>query len=274
MWRTRVGWAVGARAAILGRMFDAALDVTLGLAVVGALFAGVVKGATAGGFPLIATPILAMILGPRPAVIAVSLPTLLLNTVQALGAKGHRGELRRIIPLLVAEVLAIPVGVWLLVRLDPRVLSVVIGLFVLFFVLLAVRFPFITLRPGPADTSAGIVAGFVGGLMGGTTGFFGPPLTVYFFALRVDKELYVFLLSITYEVITLAQVGTYLIGGLYTDGTLLVGLLLCPPALLGFALGVRLRSRIDQRAFNRLVLLVLVVSGLNLLVRPLLTWHS
>src|SRR5262245_40234873 len=134
--------------------------LTIVLALAGVLFAGFVKGAAASGFPLIATPVISLILGPRPAVLAVSIPTLFINTVQSIGAPGHWGEVRRIVPVLVGELIGVPVGVWLLVNLDQRLLSVMIGLAVLGFVVYSCRFPEAALPPGRVATAVGPLVGF------------------------------------------------------------------------------------------------------------------
>jgi len=257
-------------------MLELVLDWPLVAAVLGALFAGTIKGASATGFPLIATPILTLALGPRPAVLAISLPTLLLNTLQTVRAprppEGSRwAYLQRALPVIAGELVGLPLGVWFLTNLDARALSVLIGAAVLLFAAYSVRFPAATLPPGRLTAALGAGAGFVGGWMGGTTGFFGPPLTVYLFALKLDKDVFVFLISLVYQVVNVAQVGIYLAAGLYTPEVLVVGVGLCVPALLGFHLGVRLRPHLDQRTFYRVILVVLMVSGLSAVIRPFLS---
>ena len=240
------------------------------VAVIGALFAGVVKGVSAGGFPLIATPLLALALGPRSAVLAISVPTLALNIWQSITGGQQWRVARRIVPLLIAEIVGLPLGVWLLVNLDQRALSLTIGVLVLLFVLYSLRFPKAALPAGRLTTGLGVVAGFAAGVMGGTTGFYGPPLTMYLVSLRLDKEDFVFLASVAYLIVSSAQVLIYMAAGLYRPESLLAGALLCLPAFIGFRVGVWLRSRIDDRLFFRLLIAVLVVSGLSLVLRPLL----
>src|SRR5205085_2840592 len=180
------------------------------------------------------------------------------------------GEGRRIVPVLIGELAGVPLGVWLLINLGQRLLSILIGLAVVGFVVYSLRFPDAALPPGRAVAVVGPVVGFISGLMGGTTTFFGPPLTAFFLSLKLEKDVFVFLISLTFEVVNVAQVGLYALSGLFTSQALLVGAGLCLPAWLGFLVGVRIRSRIEPRSFHRLVLAVLTVSGLSLVVRPLL----
>jgi uncharacterized protein len=58
-----------------------------------------------------------------------------------------------------------------------------------------------------------------------------------------------------------------------TATTVALSLALCVPAALGIRTGFWLQTRIDQRAFNRLVLGILVLTGLQLIWRGLTGLH-
>ena len=66
--------------------------------------------------------------------------------------------------------------------------------------------------------------------------------------------------------LTLAHVGS----GVLNTRTVWLSVLLLPPALLGMWIGKQAQDRIDQQAFRRATLLVLLVAGLNLVRRALL----
>ena len=67
--------------------------IDLSILVVGLAFAGLAKGATGMGLPLVATPILASVFGPRMAVVIVTIPITLL-----LGSGDYRIKLEGITP--------------------------------------------------------------------------------------------------------------------------------------------------------------------------------
>ena len=62
--------------------------IDLSILVVGLAFAGLAKGATGMGLPLVATPILASVFGPRMAVVIVTIPIFVSNSL--LLAQGWR----------------------------------------------------------------------------------------------------------------------------------------------------------------------------------------
>ncbi len=74
------------------------LTLVLGLSV-----AGLAKGATAMGLPLIATPILASVFGPKQAVVIITIPIYVANTLLVLQSWRVFGYLRSLVPLIVAN---------------------------------------------------------------------------------------------------------------------------------------------------------------------------
>ena len=67
----------------------------------------------------------------------------------------------------------------------------------------------------------------------------------------------------------LVQVASYTQLGLYDARLLVIILLSCIPNLGGVQLGIHLQDRLDPVLFRRLVLALIIVSGLNLVARGL-----
>src|SRR5437870_5400985 len=90
------GLAISRRRAGLGAL--QLLTLVAGLAI-----AGLAKGATAMGLPLIATPILASVFGPKQAVVIITIPSFVANTILVLQAWRVLGYLRTLVPLILAN---------------------------------------------------------------------------------------------------------------------------------------------------------------------------
>src|SRR5262249_24899355 len=81
-------------------------------------------------------------------------------------------EVKRLWPFAIAGLIGVPVGVWLLVRIDAHPLEVVLGIFLLvygIYALAAPRLPHVTVGGKVADA----VVGFAGGMLGGIGGLSG-----------------------------------------------------------------------------------------------------
>jgi uncharacterized membrane protein YfcA len=95
----------------------------------------------------------------------------------------------------------------------------------------------------------------------------GTPLVLYFYALGLAKADFVratALSFVAYKTVQLAAVAWY---GLLTWRLLGISVALTLIALAGFAVGLRVQDRLDQRAFNRALLVFLAALGLWLTLR-------
>lgn len=230
------------------------------------LAAAFVKGAVGFGFPMLATPLLALVIDVKSAVAALIVPNMVMDGIQAARRGGLLGAARRLGPVLVAGAVGTVAGTRLLILLPPRMAIAVLGGFVLAFVALnATRF---TPRVPPDwERWLGPPVGFLAGLMGGLTNVPGTLLVIYFYALGMAKHEFVRATSLSflaYKAVQLAAVAYY---GLLTWPLLAVSFGLTAVGLGGFALGLRVQERLEQRVFNRAVLVFLAVLGVWLVIR-------
>lgn len=244
-----------------------ALDLVI--LVVGLAFAGLAKGATGMGLPLVATPILAGVFGPRVAVVIVTIPIFVSNSL--LLAQGWRrtGVLRGLGPILLASAIGSIIGVQLLARLDQRTFAILIAVMVAVFLLRGDRL----IGDDPNARRArllGPLVGFVGGVLQGTTSIASPLVGSFFHSLRLAPRDFVLVLAAVFELNAIIQVIGYSLLGLFTPEVIALGLIGLVPTLLALMLGVYLRGRLDPARFRSVIVLLLVLSTANLLYRTFL----
>ncbi len=241
-----------------------ALDLLILVAGLGV--AGLAKGTTGMGLPLVATPILAGIFGPRPAVVIVTIPIFAANTMLLVQGWRRLDVLRGIAPIVVASALGTVVGVNLLALLDQRAFALLISAMVALFLFRGDRL----IGDDPAARRArvlGPVVGLAGGVLQGTTSISSPLVGSYFHARRLPAAEYVLVLAAIFELNSIIQLVGYSLLGLYTPPILAIGVLGLVPALLGLLAGIVLRGRLDQGRFRQLIVVLLIASVANLLYR-------
>lgn len=239
---------------------------TLLLLAVAVAFGAFVRAAIGFGLNLIIIPILALIMSPRDAVVLTVLPGLLTNPAIIHHLGGARPVLRRIAPLMVAMVVGAWLGAQLLANLDARTLSILVGVCSILFAAASA----LKLNPPVRPEQEGRVGPLVGlgvGVIAGSTNIYGPPLAAYFHSLGMDKRDFLVAFSLVFMVTGVAQVFSYASLGLFTPPILLGSLAFCVPMFLGLRLGILAHARIPTLWFNRLVLVVIFVSGINLILR-------
>jgi uncharacterized membrane protein YfcA len=242
-----------------------ALDLVV--LVLGLGVAGVAKGISGMGLPLIATPILAGVFGPRMAVTIVTIPIFVSNTLLVVqGFRRSGGLLRGIVPLLAAAAVGTAIGTLLLAALDQRTFAILIATMVAIFLARGDRL----LGDDPAALRARILGPavcFVGGVLQGTTSIASPLVGSYFHSRKLRPDEFVFVLSSIFELNSIVQLIGYSLQGLYTADILALGLVGLVPTLLAMMLGIYLRGRLDATLFHRVIVALLVFSVANLLWR-------
>jgi len=242
--------------------------MTLVAGALAVLVAAFVKGAVAFGFPLVATPLLALVVDVKTAVAVSILPNIVMDSVQLVRRGEVLGTLRRFALLIVGSVIGMWLGTLLLSILPGRVATLVLGLFVLAFA--AVNASGVALQlPVAWERWLSAPVGVLAGILGGLTNVPGTPMVLYFVALGLDKYEFVRAVALTFIVVKVVQLGAVAWYGFLDLRLLAISLGFTVVALAGFAVGQRLQDWLPARAFNRAVLGFLVLIGLLLVVRSL-----
>ncbi len=233
---------------------------------VAVLVGAFIKGAIAFGFPTIATPIFAMVVDVRTAVAILILPNLAMDIVQSARRPGLWSAVRRHAVLYVAGIAGTYLGTYWLTRFSDRQAMLVLGAFVIAFVIASASG--LSFRVNPSwERYLAAPAGLVAGVMGGITNAHGTPLALYFYALGLDKAEFVRAIALAFIVYKAAQLAAVTQAGIMTPALFSLSILASLVALAAFAFGLRVQDRMNQRAFNRVILCVLATLGGLLILR-------
>jgi uncharacterized membrane protein YfcA len=238
--------------------------ISLALAALGIIFAAFVKGVTGMGFPVIAVPIAAQLLDPQTTVVAITIPAFLMNVIQVLQGRMSFDTLRRLLPTIALAIPGSVIGTALLAKAPGSLIIGILGVIVTLYAVLSIWRLRIIIRPSREKT-IGAFVGLCAGLIGGATGMFAPPIVIFVTALQLPKVSFVSAISLCLIAGQIPQlvglVGFRLISG----PRLSMAALGCLVSAGGFVAGMRLQQAISQRMFAKVVLVVLLLVGLNLL---------
>ena len=222
-----------------------------------------IKGATGGGLPQIAIPVMAVFLGVEHAVVVMAVPGVVANGLLVWSHRREAPGTRHLPVMIGAGVVGAVVGTLLLKSLDGRVLSGVLALVIVVYIVLAVARPGFTLPERVTRVASGPVGLVAGGLQG-ATGISGPLLTTWLHGFGMAPRAYVLALSSLFFVFSTVQAVTLLGVGLYTPSRLVESLLALLPILVALPLGVRAARRLSAQTFQRVVLVLLASSVVSL----------
>ena len=243
-------------------------DLTHVLVGAALLFAAFVKGATGLGFPLIATPTIALLLDIRTAVTVLILPNLFMDSAQVIRDGIPYDVFRRFSSLILPTIIGVFLGTMALVSTPLWVLNFCLGVMVLLFVLSSMLKIDFTISPR-GEKILSPVFGFLSGFLNGLTNAAGPTLAIYLYSLKLDKRTFVKSIATIFVTTKLSQLVAISTWNLFNRETMTLSVQVLLFTLAGFYAGIKAQERVNQRNFNRGLLILLSVIGVTLLLRSL-----
>jgi len=243
-------------------------DLTHILVGAALLFAAFVKGASGMGFPLIATPTVALLLDIRIAITILILPNVVMDMAQVFRGGFPLAVLKRFAWFFLLTVAGVFLGTKALVSLPLWALNFCLGIMVLVFVTSNwLRFEF-TVSPR-LEKILNPAAGFLSGFLNGLTNAAGPALAIYLYSLKLQKREFIKTIATMFVATKLSQLAAVSTWNLFNRSTLTLSLGVMLFVLLGFYAGLKTQDRINQETFSRWLLLLLFIIGVTLILRAL-----
>jgi uncharacterized membrane protein YfcA len=245
------------------RQMDAA-TADLVIFLLATFAAALVAGLAGFAFGLVAAAVWLHILTPLQTATLIIAFGLIVQGV-AVWKLRHALRWQRLWPFLIGGMLGVPVGVALLGWANPDYMRATVGAVLILYSLYGLARP--TMKPivaggAPADTGVGLL----NGILGGATGLAGIIVTIWC-GLRgwpKDVQRTVFQ-PIGVAIFALSAVTLGVSGAINAD-TVRLFIIGLPILLAGTWLGLKLYGRMDDAGFRKIVLAVLLVSGLGLIV--------
>ncbi len=240
------------------------MEIYLYLSVV-AFLAGFTQGLSGFGSVLLSLPLLALFLDVREAIPLVNLMGVILTVLIIVQLWAH-WEWGKIWPLLAGALPGIPVGVFLLKRMDPAHVQMVLAVVLLAYSYYGLRFK---LPIGNVGGPWAYLFGFFAGGLGGAISASGPPVIVYTSLQAWTKDQVKVTLQGFFIVSGLIIGVFHAANGLTTERVLLNFLVSIPTLLAGTWAGSRLYGRFREEGYRRVMLVLLGALGVFTLVRVL-----
>ncbi|MEO7403318.1 MAG: sulfite exporter TauE/SafE family protein [Burkholderiales bacterium] len=232
------------------------------LTVIAATFAaaGLVKGVSAIGLPAVAMALLSFVLPPLTAAALMVVPSFATNIAQC-GGPHFRVLVARLWPLWLGLLMGAVLSPFPDLSASGGIARLMLGLALVAYGLwglLRVTPPAI----GRNVKAIGAIAGLLSGTIAAGTGIFVMPLVPYLQTLRLDREALIQALALSFTVGAIAlSIRLGRIGGLTASLDLAAYVVAVAGAFFGLWIGTLLRRRMPPMAFQRAVLVVLMLLG-------------
>ncbi len=236
--------------------------LTIVLAAV-AFFAGLLKSGFGIGAGVFLTPMLALVMDAKEAVVVVA-PMMLFTDMTAVYQYWRQWDMRDVLTLTPPCILGAVAGAFLLKGFSPATARKAIGIIGLLYVgsELSRKFLFHSARSG--SLAKGIVIGIVGGTTSALANSGGVFISTYF-AGRLPKDYFVGTLVLVFVFLNITKVGMFTGFGMLDTSLWTIELYLLPLMVLGGLAGKWINNRIDEAQFANWIFILIVGACLKLL---------
>ena len=215
------------------------------------VLAGLVHGALGFGFPLVATPLVALVIDMKSAITLLAPVTLALVVISAL----RGGKLGALVRRFWFMPFGIALGAWLgtkvLLAAPPEPFLLVLAAVVLLYLNLdrlgLGNSPLVQRHPAPF----GLGFGFAAGVTEAVANVAGPLLLVHFMLLGLAPTQLVQTLNLCFAVGKGTQVATWAASGGMTPALWMAVVAFSLPSVAALFFGMRVRGRIDAATYRR-----------------------
>ena len=242
---------------------------TIILALSAFFIASFLKGLTGLGFSTLCLGFLAVFIDLKLAIPMVFLPSLASNIMIMVGAGRFFESIKRFWLLYLSALPGLAVGIWFLGTSSNEVPKTILGVVMLLYSTWGLKSGHMQLSR-KKEKQLVIPVGLISGLVNGTTGSQIMPIMPYLLSLKIDRDLFVQAINCSFTINTLIMIIGLSKLGLVTKPVLFLSTGGIFPVLLGVFLGGQIRKRVTEDMYRRMVLIMLIVLGTNLIVRSFL----
>jgi len=232
------------------------------------LLGGMVKGVIGLGFPVVVLALLATTIGLKEAMALLVIPGIVTNIWQALAGGAFRQLVKRLWSLLIATILGIWLGVYVLSMVDPTRLIVVLGILLFLYSVFSLTRAQIP-PPGKHEIWLSPLMGAAGGFVCGLTGSYMVPGAIYVQALGLSRDGFIQAIGIVFVVLAAALGAAFWQYNLIDIEIGAVSVAALVPLVAGMFIGQRLRYRLSEEVFRKIFFVALLFVGIYMVGRNL-----
>jgi len=224
-----------------------------------------IRGLTGFGSGLLMVPLMALFLDikfivPIGMILAILSGFFLLFTFQT--KKWVRKDL--LLMVISGAIVGTLLGVYFLTSYNSQILKKLLGIFISSYSLKMLFERENKIKQ--IRNYVGVIAGIFSGILGGMFGTGGPPIVIYLKKLNLGKQEFRSTLIFYFLITNSWQLANYFYAGLVNKDILKFTIYLIPAFILGSLLGTFLHIKLNQFIFNKIVAMVLLITGICLII--------
>jgi uncharacterized membrane protein YfcA len=240
--------------------------------IAGALIvAGIAHGAIGFGFPVLSTPVVAMMTDVKTAILITLAPNLAINLISVLRGGNWRLSIAKYWPITVYVLIGTLIGTRILLAVDPEPLKLFLALMIVLYLQQNKirQFDWTAIKRHPQRSA--MCFGLLGGLLSGSVNVTVPPLVIYFAALGLEAVPMTQILNLCFLIGKSTQAAAFVSTGNFGIPTLAQTGHLIVVSCAALMLGLRLQRRIRPQTYQAVLRILLWLMSIVLVAQ--VGWH-
>lgn len=231
-------------------------------------FAALVQGSIGFGFPLISTPLIAMITDLKTAVLYVAIPTLLINIISIFSEGNFLQAIKRFYPIALMAMIGSAIGTQILVHSSSDFFKLLLAMSIFFYLFIR-NFKFEMKWVNKKPRLSIVVFGFISGMLGGLANGMSPILIIYSLESKHTKKEVIQSSNLCFLFGKIVQVLIFALNGEVTQELLNVSMLSLVVVAIAVVIGIRIRNKVPQDNYNKIIKFFLFLIALALVYQTL-----
>jgi uncharacterized membrane protein YfcA len=229
-------------------------------------FAAFIHGSIGFGFPMVATPLLALVTDIQTAIILTLIPTLLVNLASIASEGNILYAFRRHLSLALLAMAGSAIGTLILISTNSHIFEALLSFVIIAYLLserIKINLSWIYMYPRLSKVVFGISAG----ILGGVTNVMAPILVIYSLESKhtrsetIQASNFCFMFGKTIQLVLFSIHGKLSLSEISTSLVMLIAV------SLALYLGINLKNKINVNAYKRVLRAFLSVLAIILLIK-------
>ena len=228
--------------------------------------AAFIHGSIGFGFPMVATPLLALFTDLQTAIVLTFIPTLLVNLISIISEGDILIAARRHLSLALFALLGSAAGTQVLLSVDSDIFKGLLGIVILIYLLVEktkLELSWIRSYPILSKFTFGVSAGLLGGL----TNVMGPVLIIYSLESKHSKSEIVQAANLCFLFGKIIQILLFTLNDEFTLNELSTSTVMLIVCSIGLYVGIVLKKKINERFYQKIIRALLFTLAAVLLIQ-------
>ena len=233
------------------------------------LLAAFIHGSIGFGFPMVATPLLALFTDLQTAIVLTLIPTLLVNLLSIISEGNVLLAARRHLSLALFAMLGSAAGTQILLSVNSEIFKALLGIVIIIYLLFEktkLELSWVRLYPRFSKFTFGISAGLLGGL----TNVMGPVLIIYSLESKHSKREIVQASNLCFLFGKIIQIFLFTLNDKFTLNELSTSSVMLFVTSFALYVGIAIKKKINESVYQKIIRALLFTLAVVLLIQVLI----